>query len=66
VETGSIIITSYHGLAIEGVRKKSPLHDKLTDLGMQLRQLRIAVLFACAFDRLGASTPQSASSADRA
>src|SRR6266705_2165850 len=34
------------GSAIEGFRQKIPLHNELTDLGMQLRQLSIAVLLA--------------------
>src|SRR5215217_8462047 len=40
--------SSDQGSAIEGFRQKIPLHDKLPDLGMQLRQLRVAVLIACA------------------
>jgi hypothetical protein len=34
------------GSAIEGFRQKIPFHDKLTDLGMKLRQLGVAVVFA--------------------
>ena len=41
-------VSSDHGSAIEGFRQKIPLHNKLTDLGMQLRQLRVAVLLTCA------------------
>src|SRR5690348_1674842 len=36
--------SSDHGSAIEGFRQKIPLHDKLADLGVQLRQLRVAGL----------------------
>src|SRR5271169_6131260 len=32
------------GSAIEGFRQKIPLHNQLTDLGMELRQLGVAVL----------------------
>src|SRR3954469_242605 len=34
------------GSAIEGFRQKIPFHDKLTNLGMQLRQFRVAVLLS--------------------
>jgi hypothetical protein len=34
------------GSAIEGFRQKIPLHNQLTDLGMKLRQLNVAVLLA--------------------
>src|SRR5271154_3322883 len=34
------------GSAIEGFRQKIPFHNKLTDLGVKLRQLGVAVLFA--------------------
>src|SRR5436305_5024920 len=40
--------SSDHSSAIEGFGQKIPLHNKLTDLGMQLRQLRVAVLLTCA------------------
>jgi hypothetical protein len=36
--------SSDHGSAIEGFRQEIPLHDKLADLRMQLRQLSVAVL----------------------
>src|SRR3954454_4064695 len=39
--------SSDQGSAIEGFRQKISLHDKLPDLGMQLRQLRVAVLIVC-------------------
>src|ERR1700683_5021256 len=36
------------GSAIEGFRQKIPLHNKLTDLGVKLRDLAIPVLVALA------------------
>jgi hypothetical protein len=35
------------GSAIGGFRQKIPFHHKLANLGMQLRQFRVAVLLSC-------------------
>src|ERR1700692_415310 len=45
-DRGQSSSSSDPGSAIEGFRQKISLHNKLTDLGMKLRQLGVAVLLA--------------------
>src|ERR1035437_7700480 len=46
-DQGQSSFSSDPGSAIEGFGQKIPLHNELTDLGMQLRQFRVPVLLAC-------------------
>src|SRR5664280_861457 len=45
-DQGQSSFSSDPGSAIEGFGQKIPLHNELTDLGVQLRQFRVAVLLA--------------------